>query len=322
MTLPGRSPSSPTIDVRTLPINRLVPLRRHHRAALPLLAPSFSRLRVSADVVICSSSGWAHGTQVEGKKIVYCHTPARWLYQPDRYLRGRGRAMQAAAGVLRSPLKRWDKQAARSADVYLANSTIVAERIKSIYGIDAEIVPPPPALTPHGPAEAMDGVQPGYFLCVSRLLPYKNVDAVVDAFTDLPGERLVVVGSGPEEQRLRLRASEAVTFVGDVTDAQLRWLYTNCRALIAASHEDFGLTPLEAAGFGKPTAALRWGGFLDTIEEGHTGVYFDEPTALAVTGAVEHLLIPEWREEAIQHVAKLFSEEHFIERIIEVTSER
>ena len=67
---------------------------RNHRAALPLLAPSFSRLRVSADVVICSSSGWAHGTQVEGRKIVYCHTPARWLYQPDRYLRGRGRAMQ------------------------------------------------------------------------------------------------------------------------------------------------------------------------------------------------------------------------------------
>jgi glycosyltransferase involved in cell wall biosynthesis len=316
----GTFPEFAEIDVRTLPINHLRPLRRNHRAALPLLAPSFSRLRVCADVVICSSSGWAHGTHVEGKKIVYCHTPARWLYQPDRYLRGRGRAMQTAAGLLGSPLKRWDKQAARSANVYLANSTIVAERIKSIYGIDAEVVPPPPALTPDGPAEAMDGVQPGYFLCVSRLLPYKNVDVVVDAFIDLAGERLVVVGSGPEEQPLRLRAGEAVTFLGDVTDAQLRWLYANCRALIAASHEDFGLTPLEAAGFGKPTAALRWGGFLDTIEEGHTGVYFEEPTAVAVTGAVEHLLMPAWREEAIQHVAKLFSEEHFIERIIKVTS--
>jgi glycosyltransferase involved in cell wall biosynthesis len=317
----GTFPEFADIDVRTLPINRLVPLRRHHRAALPLLAPSFARLRVSADVVICSSSGWAHGTQVAGRKIVYCHTPARWLYQPDRYLRGRGRAMQAAASVLRSPLTRWDEQAARSANVYLANSTAVAERIKSIYGIEAEVVPPPPALGPHGPAEAMDGVQPGYFLCVSRLLPYKNVDAVVDAFIDLPGERLVVVGSGPEEQTLRLRAGEAATFLGDVTDTQLRWLYANCRGLIAASHEDFGLTPLEAASFGKPTAALRWGGFLDTVEEGHTGVYFDEPTALAVTGAVEHLLIAEWRGEEIQLVAKLFSEEHFLERIIGVASE-
>ena len=318
----GTFPEFGEVDVRTLPINRIVPLRRNHRAALPLLAPSFSRLRVSADVVICSSSGWAHGTQVEGRKIVYCHTPARWLYQPDRYLRGRGRAMQAAARVLRSPLKRWDKQAARSADVYLANSTIVAERIKSIYGIDAEVVPPPPALTPHGPAEAMDGVQPGYFLCVSRLLPYKNVDAVVDAFTDLPGERLIVVGSGPEEQPLRLRAGEAVTFVGDVTDAQLRWLYANCRALIAASHEDFGLTPLEAAGFGRPTAALRWGGFLDTIEEARTGVYFDEPTAPAVANAIRDLRAAAWRAETIQDVAKRFSEERFVERIIDATSAR
>ena len=108
----GTFPEFADLDVRTLPINRLAPLRRHHRAALPLLAPSFSRLRISADVVICSSSGWAHGTQVEGKKIVYCHTPARWLYQPDRYLRGRGRPLQAAASVLRSTLERWDKRAA------------------------------------------------------------------------------------------------------------------------------------------------------------------------------------------------------------------
>ena len=88
------------IDVRTLPINRLPPLRRHHRAALPLLAPSFSSLRISADVVICSSSGWAHGARVEGRKIVYCHTPARWLYQSDRYLRGRSQPVHTAADLL------------------------------------------------------------------------------------------------------------------------------------------------------------------------------------------------------------------------------
>jgi glycosyltransferase involved in cell wall biosynthesis len=317
----GTFPEFADIDVRTMPINRLRPLRRHHRAALPLLAPSFSRLRVSADVVICSSSGWAHGTQVDGKKIVYCHTPARWLYQPDRYLRGRGRTMHTAASVLRSPLKRWDKQAAGSADVYLANSTIVAGRIRSIYSIDAEVISPPPALAPHGPAEPIDGVQPGYFLCVSRLLPYKNVDAVVDAFAELRGERLVVVGSGPEEQRLRLRACEAVTFVGDAPDAQLRWLYANCRALIAASHEDFGLTPLEAAGFGKPTAALRWGGFLDTIEEARTGVYFEELTATAIADAVRELRSTAWRTETIQSVATRFSEERFIERIVDATTQ-
>jgi len=71
------------VEVRTLPLNRSATLRRNHRLALSLLAPAFSRLRVAAEVVVCSSSGWAHGAQVEGRKIVYCHTPARWLYQPS-----------------------------------------------------------------------------------------------------------------------------------------------------------------------------------------------------------------------------------------------
>ncbi len=174
-------PRVPSVDVRPLPINRLAPLRTHHRAALPLLASSFSRLRVSADVVICSSSGWAHGAHVEGRKIVYCHTPARWLYQSDRYLRGRGRASVLVPGCSSRALERWDKNAAASADAYLANSTVVAERIRSIYGIDAEVVPPPPAITPDGPSDAISGLEPGFLLCVSRLMPYKNVDVVVEA---------------------------------------------------------------------------------------------------------------------------------------------
>ena len=108
--------------------------------------------------------------------------------------------MRAAAGLLQSTLERWDKRAAASADLYLANSTVVAERIKTIYGIDAEVVPPPPAITPDGPAQQIAGIEPGFVLCVSRLLPYKNVDAVVEAFASLPEERLVVAGSGPDER--------------------------------------------------------------------------------------------------------------------------
>ena len=97
----GTFPEFAEVDVRTLPINRLAPLRRYHRLALPLLAPSFSRLKVKADVVICSSSGWAHGARVEGRKIVYCHTPARWLYQSDRYLRGRAARAAVASSSAR-----------------------------------------------------------------------------------------------------------------------------------------------------------------------------------------------------------------------------
>jgi glycosyltransferase involved in cell wall biosynthesis len=312
---PGTFPEFAEIDVQTMPLNRFGSLRRHHRIALPLLGPSFSRLRVPADVVVCSSSGWSHGAQTEGRKLVYCHTPARWLYQPDRYLRGRGSAVRAASNALRPALERWDKRSAASADRYLANSTAVAERIASLYGQQAEVIPPPPAITPTGDRVMPRGIAPGYALSVCRLLPYKNVDAVVRAFAHLPEERLVVAGSGPEQASLRAIAESNVHFTGRVEDAELRWLYANCRYLVAASHEDFGLTPVEAAGFGKPTAALRFGGFLDTVHEGETGVFFDQPTPQAIAEVVQRLLDTNWSTESITRSATRFSEERFCTRI-------
>lgn len=308
-------PEFAAVDVRPLPLNRLVPLRDRHRLALPLLAPTFSRLHLSEDVVICSSSGWAHGARVAGRKIVYCHTPARWLYQPERYLRGRSAPLRAAAGALRPAFKRWDRAAAASADRYLANSTAVAERVRRIYGLEAEVLPPPLALVPIGAVEPVEGLDPGFVLCVSRLLPYKNLDAVVRAFSRLPDERLVLVGGGPDEQALRALAGANVTLLGPVSDERLRWLYRESSALVAASHEDFGLTPLEAAGFGHPSVVLRWGGFLDTVKEGETGLFFDSPTPEAVVDAVRRLRRHRWDADAIRTHAQGFAEERFIGRI-------
>jgi glycosyltransferase involved in cell wall biosynthesis len=303
------------VDVRPLGLNRLAPLRARHRLALPLLGLAFSRLQLSEDVVVCSSSGWAHGTRALGRKIVYCHTPARWLYQPERYLRGRGPAIRSTLRVLRPALERWDRQAAASADSYLANSSAVAERIRQIYGIEAEVLPPPPALEPGGQTEQVTGVEPGFLLCVSRLLPYKNLDAVVRAFAQLPGEQLILVGSGPEAHKLRAIGGKNVSLLGAVSDAQLRWLYRESSGLIAASHEDFGLTPLEAAGFGHPSVVLRWGGFLDTVEEGGTGLFFDSPTPEAVADSVRRMRRHSWEADEIRRHAERFSEKRFIERL-------
>lgn len=314
----GTFPAFAEVEVRTTLLNRVGVLRWHHRLALPLLAPTFSRLRVEADVVVCSSSGWAHGVRASGRKLVYCHTPARWLYQPDAYLRGRASVLKRSAAALRPALARWDRAAAASADRYLANSSAVAARIGQLYGLEAEVLPPPPALTPDGPVEPLDGIEPGFVLCVSRLLPYKNVDAVVRAFEALPDERLVVVGSGPDEQRLRALAGANVSLLGRVADPQLRWLYRASSALVAASYEDFGLTPLEAATFGKPGVVLRWGGFLDTVDEGTTGVFFDEPRAELIRRSVTELRAAAWDEEAIRRHAARFSEEWFVTRIREV----
>src|SRR5205085_12681682 len=136
-----------------------------------------SQLSLDCEIAICSSSGWAHGARVAGRKVVYCHSPARWLYQTSRYLGTSGAIRRVTVEVLRRPLERWDKRAAASAVRYLVNSTAVKERVRTIYGIDAEVLAPPPALTPAGPREPVEGIEPGFFLCVSRLLPYKNVDA-------------------------------------------------------------------------------------------------------------------------------------------------
>jgi glycosyltransferase involved in cell wall biosynthesis len=308
-------------DVRTLPLDRLRPLRWDHRWGLPLLAPAFSSLNVDADVVLCSSSGWAHGLKTDGRKIVYCHSPARWLYQRDRYLRGWPVAVRWVLAGLAPPLERWDRTAAGAADRYLTNSRAVQKRISDVYGIEASVVHPPHTIDAAGPQEPVVGLASGFVLCVARLMPYKNLDAVVGAFRRLPEHQLVVVGEGRERRRLETLLGANTRLIGVVPDRQLRWLYANCAGLVAASYEDYGLTPLEAAAFGKPTAALRWGGYLDTVAEGTTGVFFDEPDSAQVAGAVRTLLASSWDTSAIVAHADRFSEAAFVARLRAVVAE-
>ncbi len=317
----GTFPEFGALDVHTLPIDRIGALRSHHRLALPLLAPSFSRLTVDAEVTVCSSSGWAHGARVTGRKVVYCHTPARWLYQTDRYLDGSPSWTSTALSLMAPSLRRWDRKAAASAHRYLVNSTAVRQRVVELYGIDAEVVPPAVEVDPDGTQTEAAGVEPGYFLCVSRLLAYKNVEAVTEAFRLLPDQRLIVVGSGPLADPIRASAPPNVTVLGRVDDATLRWLYRSSSGLVAASHEDFGLTPVEAASFGKPTAALRWGGFLDTTVEGTTGVFFDRPEPRLIAEAIEVLTATTWSAEALEAHAETYSAARFTARIDEVVAE-
>lgn len=308
-------------DVRTLPIDRITLLRHHHRLALPLLAPAFSRLHVDAEVTICQSTGWAHGARVSGAKIVYCNNPARWLYQADQYLAGSSLLARAGLAVLTPPLRRWDARAAASADRYLTNSRAVRARIARAYGIDADVVPPPVDVDVGAPRRAPDGIEPGFVLCVSRLLPYKNVGAVVEAMALVPDQRLVVVGTGPLAPELTASAPANVTLLGQIDDEELRWLYASCLGLVAASYEDFGLTPVEAAAFGAPTAALRWGGFLDTIHEGETGCFFDEPTPDRIAAAVRELVAGPWSPGALVAHAASYRPERFLARLAAVVDE-
>ena len=307
--------------VVTSPLDRVALLRDHHRLALPLLAPAFSHLHVDADVAICSSSGWAHGAPVTGAKIVYCHNPARWLYQRDQYLDGSSRLAAAGLALLTPSLRRWDRRAAATADRYLVNSRAVQDRVTADYGIDSQVVHPPVDIDTSAPRRAPSGVEPGFVLCASRLLPYKNVAAVVEAFARMPDRRLVVVGTGPLAEGLAASAPANVTFLGRVDDDELRWLYGACAGLVTASYEDFGLTPIEAAAFGRPTAALRWGGFLETIVEGETGVYFDEPEPAAIVAAIDDLIRTTWSEVDLVRHAESFGTPRFLDALAAVVED-
>ncbi|WP_244903892.1 glycosyltransferase [Ornithinimicrobium cerasi] len=321
----GTYPDFRDRTVVTGPLDRVAPFRADHRRALPFLAPVVGSTTVDADIVIASSSGWAHGFRTTGRTLVYCHNPARWLYQREEYL-GDDASPLLEAGLkgLAPVLTRWDRRAASRASRYLANSTVVRDRVRAAYGIEAEVLPPPPGLQTEGDQvahpELADLAGQPYWLVVSRLLPYKNVREAVEAFRGR-SEHLVVVGAGPEKESLQRVLPVNVRLVSDLTDAQLRWAYDHARGLVAASREDFGLTPLEANAWGRPVVALRAGGYLDTVVEGVNGIFFDESTPVLISRAVDEAARRSWEAEVLTRHVESFGETAFRRRIREIVTE-
>lgn len=278
------------------------------RKALPFLASAWkAHPPIEADALVCSSSGWAHGLRAAAgtRKIVYCHNPARWLYQHEDYTRGMSAAVRFALASLSPSLRRWDAAAAASADVYVANSTSVADRIYRVYGIEAQVVYPPISIDVTGSAEAIPGLDGGFFLTVARPRGYKGTEVLHDAFALMPSQRLVVVGADRSQP-----VPDNVTALGHVSDEQLRWLYAHARALISVSHEDFGLTPIEANAFGTPALVLRAGGFLDSTHEGVSGLFIEHDTVSSVVEAVSAFPDRFDRAAIVRHAAR-FSPEEF-----------
>ncbi|CDO10087.1 glycosyl transferase [Mycolicibacterium cosmeticum] len=315
-------------DVRVSGVNRIPLFRRNHRLSLPVLPVAASSMFVDADVVVTSSSGWAHGFRTNGRKLVHCHTPAHWLYAADYYFKPDGDRLKRAVLKTGAPyLRSWDRRAARTVDRYLAVSTTIRDRIRDAYGISADVLPSPVAIKETSTLEAVPEVEhwagadgDSFYLCVSRLLPYKNVEAVIRAFAGSQ-RRLVVVGHGPEAAHLERIKTPNVAMLSALTDAQMAWLYRSCNALIAASYEDFGLTPIEAAVCGRPSVVLRWGGFLDTVVEGRTGVYFDRPEPDAIAGALDRFEAADFDPDTLRAHADRFTEARYAESLYAAVDE-
>lgn len=302
-------------DIRVTPLDRL-PVDQGFRACAPLYPWAFRSLGVlDQDIVVSSSSGWAHGvrTSPDSLHVVYCYTPPRWLYRPSQYMGPSLATLMFAP--LRKPLERWDRAAARRPDLYIATCEHVRSRIKSIYGRDAPVVHPPvdvERFTPRPRGERL--------LVVSRLLRYKRVRLIVEAATRA-GIGLDVVGIGPELEELRRIAGPTVCFHGQVDDAVLVELMEGCRSLCVAATEDFGLTPLEANAAGKPVVAFADGGALETLRDGVTGVFFHELTVDSLLYAVRVADDLERDPHQIAASASDFSAVAFRERLGQVVTD-
>jgi glycosyltransferase involved in cell wall biosynthesis len=300
-------PEFQRLDVHTSWLDRL-PVDGGFRALAPLYPAAFRSLGTfEQDLVISSSSGWAHGvrTAPESTHVVYCHTPARWLYRSGEYL-GRS-ARQALLAPVGGMLRHWDRAAARRADLYIANSHNVRERIRRAYGIEAQVVHPPVNVERFTPGPRGDRL-----LVVSRLLPYKRIELVVDAATHA-GLGLDVVGVGPSVGDLSERAGPTVTFHGRLDDTAVTELMETCRAVCLPGTEDFGIAPVEANAAGKPVVAFAGGGALESVEEGVTGAFFAEPTVECLLAAVRRADAIETGPDQIARAARRFSREAFRE---------
>jgi glycosyltransferase involved in cell wall biosynthesis len=212
-----------------------------------------------------------------------------------------------------SRVKRWDIDSSRRPDVIATVSCEVQARIRAFYGRDAEVIHPGVNCGFFTPGQ--DSAGGDYYLVVSRLKPYKRIDIVVDAF-NRSGKRLIVIGNGSEGRRLRRRARGNIRFLGRTSDDALRDHYRRCQALIFPTHEDFGLTPLEAQACGRPVIAYGRGGALETVAEGRTGIFFNEQTPQSLAAAIERFEAMQFDPAAIRSHACEFDQQIFIRNLM------
>lgn len=312
-------PEFKNCTIITSPLNRIPLFRKDHRLALPLLPIFSSRLKVESEKAIVSTTGWAHGFNLPQKSFIYCHSPARWIYLTDQYLGDRtNKIVTLLFKGMRPFLRWWDQRAASRQSRYVANSTEIQQRILDVYGKKVEIVFPPYSVSEQGKQVPLSGLEKfmedGYFMIVSRLLPYKNVQHAIEAFSGL-NQKLLVIGAGPMLEELKANSTENIAFASNISDEQMQYAYAHTTALLAVSNEDFGITPLEVGAFGKPTIALKAGGFLDTITEGVNGTFIPAPSAEEIRNAVTRFKPEEYDSSLIKEHVQQFSEERFIRQI-------
>jgi UDP-N-acetylmuramyl pentapeptide phosphotransferase/UDP-N-acetylglucosamine-1-phosphate transferase/glycosyltransferase involved in cell wall biosynthesis len=291
--------------------------RRMHRAYLPLMPLAIEQLDVSGyDIVISSSYVAAKGilSRPAQLHVCYCHTPARFAWDlQNQYLKRRGiisAIRSAGARVLLHYIRQWDVLSANRVDLFVSNSNFVAGRIRRTYRREARTIYPPVDTEKF----VLHEHKADYYLTASRLVPYKRIDLIVEAFASMPDKKLVVVGDGPELARLRASAPSNVRLVGHQSQHRLVEYLQHARAFVFAAEEDFGIAPVEAQACGTPVIAFSAGGVSESVIAGRTGIFFNEQAVESIVGAVNAFEASgPWDAAIIRENAERFSLERFRE---------
>jgi glycosyltransferase involved in cell wall biosynthesis len=298
-------------------MQRVRPVRRRHQLGLILYSTAFERFDLSRyDLVISSSSAWAKGviTGPHTLHVCYCHSPMRFVWHYHDYLRGEnvGPIGRVLLPFIMGYVRLWDEVSAQRPDAYLANSREVARRISKFYRRPSTVINPPVDVANYHVAPAYDD----YFLVVSRLVPYKRLDVVIDAFNQL-GLPLKVVGRGRQRAELEAMAGANIEFLGAVDQPALCDLYARCRALIWPEAADFGIAPVEVQASGRPVIAYAAGGALETVLPGETGIFFHQQTAAALIAAVQSFDAAHFDPQRIRRHAEQYDISVFTRRMAE-----
>ncbi len=276
-------------SVHTSFIQRFPFARRIFRSLLPLMPMAIEQFDLSAyDVILSSNHAVAKGviTRADQLHISYVHTPIRYAWDlQNEYLREAKLTWglkSIAARMILHYMRLWDRLAADRVDVFVANSHYVADRIRKTYRRPAHVIHPPVDVE----SFEFTPEKEDYYIAASRMVPYKRIDLIVEAFRKLPDKQLLVIGDGPEYKKIAALAGSNVKLLGHVDNATLRQHLRHAKAFLFAADEDFGIMPVEAQACGTPVIAYRRGGALETVISGETGVFFDRQTPDSISEAV------------------------------------
>jgi glycosyltransferase involved in cell wall biosynthesis len=305
--------------VKTTFLQNIPGAARYFRLMAPFYFPAFRSLDLqSYDLIISSSTSFAKAVRKKpsAQHICFCHNVTRFLWDTETYLREYGdyRYFAPLIEQVFQMMRNVDLLYAQEPDLYIANSSVVASRIQSIYGKKAIVINYPIDTSKFQFSDIKDD----YYLASARMISYKRLDIIVEAFNWL-GWRLLISGSGPERDRLQSKAMKNIEFVGHVSDVERTHLFAHSRSVIVAALEDYGLVPVEANASGTPVIAFGAGGVLDTQIPGKTGVFFKRQTPESLQTALLEARSTDWDYRKIrEHAVANFSEQAFFSKVEQV----